>query len=75
MRVEFTSWGGGIRSVELLKHKANGHGNAVLNGSGLVPALSLVGARNEVFEIQTPDPQTVVLRSVTSAARCRRSMS
>src|SRR5437867_3532947 len=27
VRVEFTSWGGGIRSVELLKHKANGHGN------------------------------------------------
>ena len=34
MRVEFTSWGGGIRSVELTQHRANGHGNALLNGPG-----------------------------------------
>ena len=25
--VEFTSWGGGIRSVELLQHRADGHGH------------------------------------------------
>ena len=43
VRVDFTSWGGGVRSVELLQHKANGHGSATLNGAGLVPALSLVG--------------------------------
>src|SRR6267154_1033581 len=43
IRVDFTSWGGGVRSVELFKHKAFDTGLATLNGSGLVPALSLVG--------------------------------
>src|SRR5207249_1072002 len=62
VRVEFTSWGGGIRSVELLKHKANGHGNTVLNGNGYLPALSLADSGNDVFDIRTPDPKTVVLR-------------
>jgi YidC/Oxa1 family membrane protein insertase len=67
VRVDFTSWGGGVRSVELLQHKANGHGSATLNGAGLVPALSLVGVpgagSNDVFAIQRVDEKTVVLRS------------
>ena len=63
VRVEFTSWGGGIRSVELLKHKANGHGHAMLNGGGFVPALSLADGSNDVFDIQTADPTRVVLRN------------
>ena len=40
VRVEFTSWGGGIRSVELLQHSGNTNSVATLNGAGLVPALS-----------------------------------
>jgi YidC/Oxa1 family membrane protein insertase len=67
VRVDFTSWGGGVRSVELLQHKANGHGSATLNGAGLVPALSLVGVpgagSNDAFSIQRVDEKTVLLRS------------
>jgi len=51
VRVEITSWGGGIKAVELLKY------NTVLRG----PALTLPG--DAVFAIAQPDPQTVVLRS------------
>ena len=50
VRVEISSWGGGVKSVELLKHKA------VLYG----PALTLPG--NAVFAISQPDAQTVVLQ-------------
>jgi YidC/Oxa1 family membrane protein insertase len=39
--VEFTSWGGGIKSVELLKHPNNGSGNIVLNGPDVTPSLSV----------------------------------
>lgn len=67
VRVDLTSWGGGVRSVELLQHKANGHGSATLNGAGLVPALSLVGVpgagSNDVFALQRVDEKTVLLRS------------
>lgn len=67
VRVDFTSWGGGIRSVELLKHKAGGDEPETLNGAGLVPALSLVGlpgaGSNDVFAIQRPDANTILLRS------------
>ncbi len=69
MRVEFTSWGGGIRSVELLKHRSNGHGNTVLNGPMFLPALSLAGRTNDVYEIQQPDSRTVVLRNLTGVTK------
>jgi YidC/Oxa1 family membrane protein insertase len=67
IRVNFTSWGGGVRSVELFKHKAFGSGLAILNGQGAVPALSLVGVAgagsNDTYSIQAQDANTVVLRS------------
>jgi YidC/Oxa1 family membrane protein insertase len=67
VRVEFTGWGGGIRSVELLKHKANGHGNVVLNSSASVPALALGGlpgaGSNDVFQIEQPDATSIVMRA------------
>jgi len=67
IRVDFTSWGGGVRSVELLKHKLHGNGTVTLNGPNLVPALSLVGVpgagSNDVFAIQVVDTRTVVMRS------------
>jgi YidC/Oxa1 family membrane protein insertase len=69
MRVEFTSRGGGIHSVELLGHKANSHGNAVLNSPAFPPALSLVGGSNDVFEIQQPDARTVVMRDATGVTK------
>ena len=50
VRVEVTSWGGGIKSVELLKYKATLPG----------PALTLPGA--DVFAIEQTDARTVVLR-------------
>jgi YidC/Oxa1 family membrane protein insertase len=67
MLVDFTSWGGGVRSVELLKHKGHGNDPATLNGVGLVPALSLIGVpgagSNDMFAIQAVDANTVLLRS------------
>ncbi len=67
VRVDFTSWGGGVRSIELLKHKGSSNDFATLNGPGLVPALSLVGVpgagTNDVFAIQRVDAKTVLLRS------------
>ncbi len=67
--VEVTSWGGGIRSVELLRHRANGHGHAVLNGGPVPPALSLAGASNDVFQIETTDARTVVLRNAAGITK------
>jgi YidC/Oxa1 family membrane protein insertase len=67
VRVDFTSWGGGVRSIELLKHKGSSNDFATLNGPGLAPALSLVGVpgagTNDIFAIQRVDAQTVLLRS------------
>ncbi|MGA2603755.1 MAG: membrane protein insertase YidC [Verrucomicrobiia bacterium] len=67
IRVDFTSWGGGIRSVELLQHKGNSNEVATLNGAGLVPALSLVGApgagSNDVYAVRAVDASTVQFRS------------
>jgi len=59
VRVEITSWGGGIKSVELLKHRANGHGNAFLHG----PALLLNTSSNAVFALEPLDSKTVMLRA------------
>jgi len=50
VRVEITSWGGGIKSVELLKY------HTVLRG----PALTLPG--DDIFTIEQSDAHTVVLR-------------
>ena len=73
IRVEFTSWGGGIRSVELLKHRANGHGPAVLNAQAPTPALALVGVAgadtNDLFELQQIDAHTVVMRSAAQVTK------
>jgi YidC/Oxa1 family membrane protein insertase len=69
VRMEFTTWGGGVRSVELLKHKVNGAGNVVLNGTNFVPALTLMGITNagpdSVFIIEQPAPNTVVMKRQT----------
>ena len=50
VRVEITRWGGGVKSVELLKQQT------VLRG----PALTLPG--DDVFTLEQPDAHTVVLR-------------
>jgi len=67
IRVDFTSWGGGVRSVELLQHKGNSNEVATLNGAGLVPALSLVGVTdagsNDVFALRVVDARTIQMRS------------
>jgi YidC/Oxa1 family membrane protein insertase len=67
VRVDFTSWGGGVRSVELLKHRVQGDGPVTLNGTNHVPALSLVGVpgagSNDVFAMQLVDARTVAMRS------------
>jgi len=69
VRMEFTTWGGGVRSVELLKHKVNGAGNVLLNGTNFVPALTLMGITNggpdAVFTVEQPAPNTVVMKRQT----------
>jgi YidC/Oxa1 family membrane protein insertase len=67
IRVEFTSWGGGIRRVELLKHNANGHGHIALNQDAPAPALALTGVpgadTNAVFTLESSGPDRVVMRA------------
>jgi len=67
IRVEFTSWGGGIRSVELLEHNANGHGHITLNADAPNAALALVGApgadTNAVFTLEQASPTSAVMRA------------
>ncbi len=69
VRMEFTTWGGGVRSVELLKHRVSGAGNVVLNGTNFVPALTLMGITNggpnAVFTVEQPAPNTVVMKRQT----------
>lgn len=59
IRVEFTSRGGGIKSVELLKQKDNGHGHVLLHG----PALVLNSSSTAEFALEQKDPTTVVMRA------------
>jgi YidC/Oxa1 family membrane protein insertase len=67
VRVEFTSWGGGIKSVELLQHKSYQGGNTFLNGAPYVPALALTdvpgAGTNDVFTLEARGADTVVLRA------------
>jgi YidC/Oxa1 family membrane protein insertase len=69
VRVEFTSWGGGVRLVEMLRHRNNGQGPVVLNGTNQAPALVLRGlpeaGADGAFSVAQPDAQTVVLRTRT----------
>jgi len=73
VQVDFTSWGGGVRSVELLKHKTAGDGPVVLNGTNLIPALSLTGVAgagsNDVYTLQITNANTVVMRSGNGVAK------
>ena len=67
IRVTFTSWGGGIRTVELLKHKATTEGNITLNGGAPDAALAVTGVpdadANAVYSIEQTGPATVVMRA------------
>ncbi len=65
VRVAFTSWGGGVRSVELLKYKSVTGGNVILNGDGAVPALALVDLpdTNTAYELQQSSPTSIVMRA------------
>jgi len=67
IRVVFTSWGGGIRSVELLKHKAGGDGHITLNEGAPDTALGLVGVAgadlNAEFKLEATGPSSVVMRA------------
>ncbi|NQU10870.1 membrane protein insertase YidC, partial [bacterium] len=72
VRVEFTSWGGGIRQVELLQHRAHGSDDRVfLNGADFPPMLSLPGlpgAGPEAdYDLEQEDRYTVVARTGAGA--------
>ncbi|HXJ45007.1 MAG TPA: membrane protein insertase YidC [Bryobacteraceae bacterium] len=71
VRMEFTSRGGGVRAVELLKHKVNDSGNVVLNGTNFVPALTLIGFTNagpdSAFTVEQTAPNTVVMKRQTTS--------
>ncbi len=60
VRVEFTSHGGGIRTVELLHHRANGAGNVILNQDAPTPALA---TDTTAFTIEQPQSNVVVMRA------------
>jgi YidC/Oxa1 family membrane protein insertase len=69
IRVEFTSLGGGIKLVEVLKHKVNGHGNVMLNSGALAPALALVNlpgaGTNAAYELQQLSASDVTMQTRT----------
>jgi len=69
VRMDFTSWGGGVRWVELLKYKINGSGNVMLNGKEFAPALALANIANAgpdaVFTLEHPAADTVVMNRHT----------
>ena len=69
VRMEFTSWGGGVRSVELLKHRNNGSGNVDLNGKDFVPALALSGIANAgpdaAYTVEQPAAHALVMKRRT----------
>ena len=64
IRVEFTSWGGGIRSIELLKHQADKHSHVVLNADAPAPALTLaeIDGPDAVYEVTPSGPLSVTFR-------------
>jgi YidC/Oxa1 family membrane protein insertase len=71
VHIEFTSWGGGVRSVELLRHHVNGRENVVLNGAEMPPALSLWGVPGAgpegAYDIQYgPGANALTMRTTTS---------
>ncbi|MDW8344714.1 MAG: membrane protein insertase YidC [Verrucomicrobiae bacterium] len=59
VRITFSSWGGGIRSVELLQHAAR-DGRVRLH-AGDIPALAIRGLEEADFDVQV-DGQTVTFR-------------
>jgi YidC/Oxa1 family membrane protein insertase len=69
VRIEFTGWGGGVKAVELLKHKANGSGHVVLNGKDFIPALAITGVTNagsgKAYDLEQSGPNTVVMKCRT----------
>ena len=69
--IEITSWGGGIRSVELLKYKANGQSHVVLNGADFAPALALKGSpgldNGGAYQLQQMDARTIEMSAKSHA--------
>jgi YidC/Oxa1 family membrane protein insertase len=70
VRIEVTSWGGGIRRVELLKYKADARGQVVLNGADFAPALALKNLpgvdSNGVYQLRQIDARTVEMSAKSS---------
>lgn len=71
IRIEVTSWGGGIRSVELLKYNAGEHGHVVLNGTNFVPALALRELpgldSGGAYQLRQIDAHTIEMSAKSSA--------
>jgi YidC/Oxa1 family membrane protein insertase len=65
IRVKLTSWGGGIRSVELLKYNAAQGGLVTLNGDSPEPSLALVGdgGTNTAYDLAQSSPTSIVMRA------------
>jgi YidC/Oxa1 family membrane protein insertase len=70
VRIVFTSWGGGIEKVELLKHRANGSGNVILNYHAQLPALAVNGVPDvpagAAYRVEKGDDRTVSLVAQSS---------
>ena len=65
VRVEVTSWGGGVRTVELLQYKADHQGQVILNATADTPALALRGlpGREEAYEFADVTATSLVMRA------------
>ena len=66
VRVEITSWGGGVRTVELLQYKADHQGQVVLNATADTPALALRGlpGHEGAYEFSAVTATSLVMRAI-----------
>ncbi len=65
VRLEFTSWGGGLRKAEMLQHKAKEGGHVILETEGHRPALAVEGlpGREGAYEFVRVTDTSIVMRA------------
>jgi YidC/Oxa1 family membrane protein insertase len=65
VRLEFTSWGGGVRKAELLHHQADDGGHVVLETEAAYPALTVtgLGGTEGAFEFTAVTATSIVMEA------------
>jgi YidC/Oxa1 family membrane protein insertase len=70
VRIEFTTRGGGVRAVDLLKHKVHETENVTLNGTNFIPALALMdvdgAGPHSDFSVEQTASNTIVMKGRAS---------